>query len=111
MFKVRFDLAAATALVAMIRGAEPAFPSNHQFLPKPPHVRDATPRQQRARENQRNQLANRKRRAELRDSDETARQAVIAKFTNWQRNQWATAKYPQDLERLRKFAAMERRAS
>ena len=111
MFKVRFDLAAATALAAMMRGTQPAFPTNRHFLPKPPHVRNITPRQERARENQRNQAANRRRRAEMFDPNGTAQQVVIAKMTNWQRSQWGRAGYPQDMDRLHKFAAMERRAS
>ncbi len=107
MFKLRFDHAAAAALAAMIRGAEPAFPSNRPFLPRPPAERDITPRQRRARENQINQAANRERRAELRDPDETARQRIVATMTSWQRSQWAKAGYPKN--RIGEFAELRRR--
>ena len=109
MFKVRLDLAAITALSAMVRGAEPAFPSNRPFLPNPPHERDITRRQQRARNNQSNQADNRRKRAGLRDPDEAALQHQINGMTNWQRSQWGRAGYkPGQVEKylcMRKPAA------
>ena len=108
MFKVRFDNAAIISLAAMIRGAEPAFPSNRPFLPRPPHVTDITPRQQRARKNQLNQAANRHRRAGLRGPDERARQYQINGLTNWQRSKWAQAGYPPN--RVEEFLCLNRRA-
>ena len=90
----------------MMRGAEPAFPSNRPFLPKSPHERNITPRQGRARENQRNQMANRRKRAELRGPDVAARQRQINGMTNWQRTKWAQAGYPQN--RIEEFLCLSR---
>jgi hypothetical protein len=35
-------------------------------------------------------------------------QTIVARMTNWQRNQWARAGYPKKLADAKRFAAMER---
>ena len=36
-------------------------------------------------------------------------QSIVRRMTNWQRNQWAKAKYPIDEVSLKRFATMKRR--
>ena len=36
-------------------------------------------------------------------------QAIVAKFSNWQRNQWARAGYPMSIQKLTHFLTLQRR--
>lgn len=46
--------------------------------------------------------------ARFRDPATVSRMQLIAKMTNWQRNQWARAGYPQDTETITKYTQMVR---
>lgn len=105
---------AAAALTSVYLGVQPAFGQTTAELPLPSSI-TGLPRRTRMRvlrkgvARLRNEDARRARRGargrwfrSLGD-ERKGRRKLVERMTNWQRNQWARAGYPQDLKVIRSF--------